>query len=358
MTKKDKIAVFELTTYHEECLYTQLKFLVDGGYAVTLITHPKNEDSIRNYKLPLEVVCFYDPRACSFIGKRIAKWYQLFKFIAENSFRKVLFNTASSNKETIAFVYLLPNNIKRYGVLHNLSKVDTSWSQKIISKKITQYFVLNNFLKHSLSFKNKTLKLEAFYPIFFPEYKSVALSNEKISPWICIPGELNYKRRNYDLVLDALINLDPKIKLKIIILGKMNQNRPETASFVKKVKLYSLENKLITFTNFIENNEFHAYLKTSDYILAPVTLNEKKYISSKITGAYNLAFAHKKTLICPQELQVIPDLNANAYFYQDVASLANLFTKIASGTLGNRNDYEHTKWQYETQKQNFLQVLE
>ena len=146
--------------------------------------------------------------------------------------------------------------------------------------------------------------------------------------------------------------------LKIILLGKMDLEKTDTKSFLSQVKEMGLENYFMTFDCFIDNSVFHEYIKKSDYIMAPVSLGEQNYLEYKITGAYNLAFAYKKPLICPEELSIIPDLNATSHFYKNAGVLSQLLKNINSGTLSRKKIYDDSKWNFETQQEKYLKLLE
>ncbi len=357
MTNIKKIALIELTTYHEECLYSQLKFLTDANFSVTLILNPKNAQNTDNYDVNLKNIKLFDPREASYFTKRLTNWFSLYQYIIRNSFDIVIFNTASSNKETIALSYFLPKRIAQYGIIHNLRKLNQSTSQKIVSKKLKKYYVLSDFLVNSVEIDDKSLQLRSFYPIFFPKYRQQKTIEKNGDFWICIPGELNYNRRDYDTVLSALAKIDKIKKIKIIILGKLDKARPASISFLQKVEELGLEKNIICFSGFIENEVFHAYIKESDFIMAPVSVTEKNYLKYKITGAYNLAFAYKKPLICPQELSIIPDLKVNSYFYENCDSLADLFNSIKNSSLDKIQLYQDEKWQFEVQQERYLHTL-
>ncbi len=358
MIKKKKIALIELTSYHEECLYSQIQFLIKSNYDLTLILNPKNNSNIEFYGVPRKNIVLFNPRSSSFILKRITNWFSLYRFIIKSDFKKVIFNTASSNKEVIALTKYLPKRIKCYGIIHNLKKLNRSTSQKIVSQRITKYYVLNDFLTNSADIENDNIKLSSFYPIFFPQYDSEQVPKNNDQIWICIPGELNYKRRDYEVILNALSYLAPTDHLKIILLGKMDYKKPDTVQFLKHAEQLGLLKYFVTFDNFIPNMVFHEYIKKSEYIMAPVSLTEQNYLAYKITGAYNLAFAYKKPLICPKELIVIPDLQLTSYFYENAKNLSQLLEQISEGTLNPKTYYDNPKWSFKAQQKKYLDLLE
>ena len=138
----------------------------------------------------------------------------------------------------------------------------------------------------------------------------------------------------------------------------MNPNDEDAKSFMLQVNELNISEQIITFNHFISNEEFHSYIKQSDYIMAPVSLKEKSYLNYKITGAYNLAFAYKKLLICPEELAIIPDLMNNSVFYSDEKSLAEIFLAISKGKVIKESNYLIDKWSFKYQQKKYLELLE
>jgi hypothetical protein len=124
------------------------------------------------------------------------------------------------------------------------------------------------------------------------------------------------------------------------------------------MKSLQLERYMVTFDSFVSNDIFHSYLKVSDYIMAPVATQELSYLKYKITGAYNLSFAYRKPLICPQAVSIIPDLRENSHFYNTAASLALLLEQIAQKRAPKLKSYTHAKWDYTEQLKKYLDPLQ
>ncbi len=352
-----RVAILEFTTYHQECLYSQIKMFSEAGYKVTLIVNPKLLLQIEAQKNRLEHIRTYDPRAASFILGRIFNWLKLFNYLKATPFERIIFNTASSNKEIIALALLISPSSKCYGIIHNLKKLNQSFSQKLISTKINRYFVLNDFLLNSVNLNNKNIYLESFYPIFFPEYglKENIVKSDNI--WISIPGEINFDRRDYVTFIEGVKKMNPENKIKFILLGKANKNKRETRDFLNTIEQSGIIDHFQIFDEFLEDPDFHTYLKLSDYIMAPVSLAEQGYLKYKITGAFNLAFAYQKPLICPSSLKIISDLNQHAHFYENSDSLALIFDMAANRTLPPKKDYEDEKWRFSYQQNKYLKFL-
>ena len=351
---KEKVGLVELTTYHEECLHSQALFLKDAGYDVHLFIHPKLVNQIADYKALFTEIITIEATSKTFFLKRVLRFLKLHKIIRQNKFLFLIFNTASSKKEVIGLTFLLKNKVKCVGVIHNLKKVNSSLSQKLINRYIKKYFVINDYLLKSTEIDDKTLSFESFYPIFFPNYKTVDLIKPQNELWITIPGGLDFNRRDYITIAKGI---SKNTNIKIHILGKIDRKNEDTIAFLQYLELNNIDAKFHFFDEFIPNNLFHSYLKKSDYILAPVLIKNESYTKYKITGAYNLAFAYKAPLICPKPLEVIPDLKNHSFFYEDADSLSRLIDRLSNENESKKVFYQGPKWSFKNQQNKYIKFL-
>ena len=325
-----KIVLIEFNSYHHECIYSQVRFLKEEGANVTLIISPKAKSKISSYIDIIDNVYYYDKKASYFFLKKFFILINLYRFIASQKFDKVIFNTASSSKTLIFITMLLRfTGVECMGTIHNLRKMSSSFSQKLIYLNIKKYFVINDFLLNSAKISDPKARLSSYYPIFYPNYKSVNLNKPKGEKWICIPGEVNFKRRDYTILIESLIKSEYKNNLKFIILGKLSAVPKDSEVFLKLVKESGLENHFITFDTFVENDLFFSYLKAADYILANLQLNDDSYMKYKVSGVLNLALGFKKLLIIPSALNIIKDLSENTFMYETSSELSQIFDTIS-----------------------------
>ena len=355
-----KVALIELNTIHEECLYTQAKFLKDSGFEVTLIIHPKLKKQIVEYENLIDNTVLFNFASSELFIRKVFSFFRLYKFIVKNNYKRVIFNTASSKLEIIFLSLFLPSRIKKIGTIHNLKKLNNSFSQKMISKKLKKYFVINDFLLDTVKIKDPTIILSSYYPIYFP-YKEVKIENSKDDYcWICIPGEINYDRRDYRLVLEVAKRIKKQLKIKFLILGKLDFNKKDSQIFLKDVKENNLQEKFIFFDYFIENSIFHSYVKKSDFIMFPNTMRNDNYLKYKISGAFNLAFSYKKPLICHNKLKIIPDLNLNSLFYNNGDDLVSLIENIDKKKEFIKTSYSYSseKWNYNEQRKKYISFID
>ncbi|CAM1341067.1 hypothetical protein [Tenacibaculum amylolyticum] len=343
------IAIVEISESHEECIFSQVSFMKDAGYSVSLIAHPKVIQQAKSYASYFSNIIEFDGDVKG-IKIRMRKSIQLFNLLKK--YDKVMFNTASSSKIIRNAVFLL--NFKKtscVGVIHDVSKLSSSFTQKVISTKIKKYVALSEDLVAAAKVPSD-IKLASFYPIFFPnqEYEDMKKNKEEI--WICIPGRVFFSRRDYRFLIEQLANqtgLDNRIKF--IILG--NINTTDGIQFKEEINGLNLQNYFVFFEKFIENATYYNYLKSSDYILPLLNKNDKSYVNQKITGTFNLAYAYKKTMLNDEYYKVIPNLLAKSYFYTD-----NSFINVLNSLSDKKGkQYEEEKWTYKFQQQQYINFL-
>ncbi|QLG46327.1 hypothetical protein [Costertonia aggregata] len=354
---KKKALLIELNTYHEECLYSQITFLKNAGYWVGLAIHPALEQSIQPYKSEIDTVYTSKNDSKVFFIYRIYRVLKLYFFILKTNSEIIVFNTASSKKEVIVLSYLLRKK-RLFGILHNIKKLNTSLSQKIICKNIKKYFVLNDFLLEKARESNPKLCYSSFYPIFFYDYEMLH-EYKKNETWVTIPGKIEFSRRDYNFIVDILKELSRADNLKIILLGKLSSDNTQHNELQQNIDSFGLTEHFILFDRYIENPEFHGYIKSSDYILIPIKEVDTKYQYDKIMGAYNLAFAYKKTLICPKGLEHFDDIKNNAILYNGKDGLSKVLEAINNNeNRTGKTAYHDRKWTFEEQQKKYISFIE
>lgn len=346
-----KVAIVELSESHEECIYTQVSFLSAQKHDITLFAHPKVEQQALLYKEKMQEVIMLNFDSLKGPKKRV-KEYQIAKQLA--TFDRVIFNTASSSSSVRNInLFLLFYKVECVGIIHSVSKLNKSFTQKLISFKIKKYLALSDYLKELTRLKNKTLGLESFYPIFFPEFKRQPLKKNKDDFWICVPGRVYFERRDYLFLIEKLKDVTISSAIKFLILG--NINTKDGIEFKKRIESSNLKENFVFFDEFIPNTTYYNYLDNSDYILPLLQNGEKSYLNDKITGTFNLAYAFKKVLLCDNFYNQITDLKENALFYSK-DNFANFILNLH--TLKDTiKPYQNKKWDYDYQAKKYLNFI-
>ncbi|UOY05623.1 hypothetical protein L0P88_16915 [Muricauda sp. SCSIO 64092] len=345
-----KIALVELSKSHEECIYSQVQFLISQGYKVDLYLNPKLEPQISEYGQDCNAVFFIEPRH-NLPGKLLHA-FQFAKTLG--GYEKVIFNTASSSKLLRNTVILLKfYKVQCFGILHNIKRLESSFTQSLISIKIKKYFVLNDYLRKKAS-GNEKIHLQSFYPIYFPNFPYV-LKKPKKEVWLVIPGSIDYYRRDYDSIIKALKKSGKVKNLKIILLGRINESSKDHGKLWESISNNNLQHYFVTFKSFIPNDVFHAYIKQADFIV-PLLKLDSDYLTYKISGSFNLAFAYKKPLLSHKFFSAIPDIAANSIFY-DSETLGHLLGSIKNIEIDPKDFYSDKKWDFDFQKEKYIAFL-
>ncbi len=355
-----KAVLIEISTAHDECLYSQLCFLRDSGYEVELICSSVLKENVSVIASGFTTTFF------SF-GKNVISDFKnllnIRRYLLRNKFSKVIFNSADGIKIRNLLFFPFPKEIEFAGILHDSEKVIRSGNQKFINKKIKKYFVLSDYiLDYVRSLNLEKQKFESTYIIFQPEYDSIKISKPADEFWVCIPGRVEQKRRDYNQLLKNLSQTRLNEKVKIILLG--------TSDDKFKIQLKEIINKLnltkqfILFEKFLDNETFYSYLKLSDIVLPlihPSAVWFNKYFRTQISGSYIMAYTYKIPLLCEKSFSIYEDFNDTSFFYEvdNLIEKINEFASDKNHFIKKKGSmYQLPKWNYDFQKDKYIKFLE
>jgi len=355
-----KAALLEIHGTHEECVYSQLLFLKNGGFDTTFIYEASLKDKIKNMNVGNAEIAF-DIRN----KKGWAYWKTLWairNYIIQNNLETVIFNTAHGNLIRDFSLLPFPKKFSFFGTLHGLNKLKGSVTQNIITRKIKHYFLLNDYLKQNVTNlpHDSRLKFESFYPIYFPNFENQPnIEKPQNQCWIGIPGQVEYKRRDYETLIKAFATLEQKPNIKFIFLGNEKHASGNGKELKALIQQHHVE-AYCQFTGYLDYPEYHAFLKQCDIIaplIHPGNDGYEKYLIYQITGGYNLAFAYQKPLMMLNEFERYEDFKENAIFY----SLDNLAAVLQTLQLAildiQPRLYQQKKWQLKVQTTRYISFL-
>lgn len=320
-----KIALIECYPYHTELLYSQVLFLKSSGFDFSLVSDIRNKEKLKDFDVDLILFDF----------KKLKSLWLFRKYILKSHFSHLIFNTAQGNIILKLMLLPFPSKIKFLGTLHNVNKIRTSFGQKIISKKIKNYFVLADYMKNNFP-KEKKLKCEQVNFAYFYEDKQIEIDKEKDSVWIAIPGSIEYKRREYEFLIDLTLKDNFPKNVKFVLLG--DATKCQGPMFIDKIKEKGVEDHFIWFENFIPENVFNFYMEKVDFLLPlihPTTLCASDYLQYKISGTFLQAKAHSKYLLC-HEIFNRKDFNFPSLFYETPEDLIKLLDKPICDIINNK----------------------
>jgi hypothetical protein len=353
-----KIAIIELGSSHEECFYSQILFLKKEGWEIDLLISSILKE--RTEYLPVNKIfinfgkgAYYD----------IINLMRIRKFIIKKKINKVILNSAHGIQVRNLLLFPFPEETEFMGIIHDASKILNSTNQKFINKKVKKYFVLGDHVLtylHALKLKDK--KFESFYPIFQPDYFSNEVNKPQNEFWVCVPGRVELKRRDYNTLLKNLADTKLLNNIKIILLGRIDSKfKPELKSSLEKL---NLTNQFILFENFIPNKIFYSYLQISNLILPlihPADVWFEKYFKTQISGSYNMAYTYRLPMLCEKSFSVYEDFKDTSFFYE-TKNLIEKINKLSANKeffLSTKSKmYNQDKWNFDYQLKKYINFIE
>ncbi len=310
-----KIAILEFD-YHAEVLNNTLKILAQTDFKVLIFTKQKISGDVQNDKNNNKFEWYIKEKKTS-----------LRRFIKQNletinNCDIIIFNTLASHFRLFLSIRLKPLKILR---IHN------AYAYLIPGKTFkpvyTSYFIWKDFshiVRKTIGeldwyFRRKFLH-EVDYLCFPDEkideyaHKSNIIKDHKTTPalplasydpsfektreteevYITIPGTIDQRRRNYELVFNAINHLDSKLNRKVILtlLGRPKDHYGQKIlSRCKKIKVDKLEIKY--FTKRVPFDIFDDVLRNTDFLILPIIIATKyviykeEYGYTKISGSIN-----------------------------------------------------------------------
>lgn len=347
-----KIAIIEIGGSHDECLYSQIKILKSvEGISLSLICDASLKENVSYYNL-------VDEKLFLTFRKGAKLWidiYRLWLLCKRAAFDKIILNTAQGSKISKLFCFPFKQRTKFYGILHNTRKIANSHSQKRISRRIEHYFVLNDYLIRNITHELAD-RVSVFHPVFFPDYPQQKINKGKDDIWICVPGQVELKRRDYKSLFASIEKHGIKEHIKILLLGRYGHSYGDGAYIKQKTAELSVADHFHIWEKFIPVGEFYGMVEKSDYIMPLIhegDVSEDLY-KSQITGAYNIAVGYKKALLVEQTIcnKMLSDYKPVTYNKQNLMECINQLGRNNSAEL-----YRHEKWTFDFQRNRYLQAL-
>lgn len=288
------IGIIELgTENHYIYVYTLAKIFVHQKYKVYIFTTNKIAEQLkRNGLLGENIILKGEVESAARYFVRI-----LIKFKCDN----YIFATAESIeiKRLLLFSLVCKISLSIHNVnywFENDKKRIEIFLRNILLKKITSINVGSENLKNEIISKYKFRKNVNVIPfnIYVPNNNNIKIDPYKIK--ICIPGMVEIKRRDYELLFRVLEDIDIDIvkeRLEIYLLGKADLSKlgNGTQEIIEKCnKLIEKGFKIKYYTKFVDSEEYNYILYSCNIILGIVNIktnfggNEEVYGITKDTG--------------------------------------------------------------------------
>jgi hypothetical protein len=349
-----KVAIVEWGGSHDECLLSQFVALKNAGCETWFVSTP--ELWVRNSQLQGVVDHFYSLEFTKKAFKDFLVVRRLTKWFIEQGIEKVVFNTAQGAHVRNA-CFLASSKVEFIGVVHTLNKFTKSFTQRLIHRKIQKYFVLNDYFLDRITVP-KGLQVRSFYPLRFPSFE-MEVEKPDGEYWITVIGGVENRRKDLVGSLE-LIRALSHLPVRVIFLGKADPNHKEVRDFRALLEEEKLSNRTLFFDAFIDEQNYDAYLKKSDFIwpmVHPGTPSAQEYFRNQITGGMNVSFAYRIPMLVHQAyVEEWTDLNvAFAYSQKTFCSDVELAMKdliAMQNRIGNNQ-----KFNFEWQEDRYIQFL-
>lgn len=339
-----KIVLVELNKYHTEVLYAQLLFLKQSDYYVVLVGN-RQTDMTALSELAHQTRQ-YDFNTSGSFAKAL---FSLLLYLYKQKPDVLLLNTAQGPKALYLSLLYWSRKTKMVGVYHNVQKFQTSLAQRIIAKKFRSALVLSEYIKKHFPL-NKNMRCESFMASFFPSSQGRSIK-PKDEFWVCVPGAVEMKRRDYYALLNTA-SLDDRIRF--ILLGR--SNTVEGWAFRKQVEALGLSKHFVLFEAYVPADVFENYVFSSDLIMPLIHPNLSgfnHYLKHKISGTMNIAYAFEKPMFYHAALDVLPEYANAGVSY----SMETLFTQLNAFAQGKLDVPEIKNVDFVAMKERYISFL-
>lgn len=355
---KKEVLLAEFNKTHIEVLHSQILFLLRKHYKVNLwINNEAEFDDVYHGKVKII------RESTKISSLNIGLLYKIVRYVQRHKIKKLVLNTAHGILVRNLCLLLLNSSVEVIGVIHQSHKLLKSSTQKIISRKIKKYFVLNDYVKDFIDEKTKNFyNLSVLYPIFFPHESSLENSSDKII--ITIPGRVIQTRKDYVFLLKSILKLNAglKNKFRFIFLGTVTKH--ESPEVIDMIHQNNIDDSLVKiYKKHLTEKDFNQTLHISDYIMPlihPSSHSYNEYMTTEISGAFNTAFAFKKPLLMFDSFNKFEDFKNFALFYNE-KSFESLLEKIAKYDLTKeikKNYLNYKKFDLDFQTENYIKFIE
>jgi len=308
--KQETVALVEIGGSHDECLLTQIHALKEAGCRVLLACTQELRERNPHFEQWIDNYCIVDllgPKR-----KERKEMRRLLCWMKTEGVSRAVLNTAQGGAIRKLCVMALFSPIEFTGILHTTRKLQGSFTQKIIHRKIKKYFFLSEYLLSQVQ-APKGGKLDYFYPIVFQEQLPKQIHQ---GLKIAIIGGVERRRKDIDGFCTWLEELDERIQFTF--LGYSNPTHPDVLFLEEKLKVLGKTGQVQLFHHFVDHPTFNEHLAESDWILPlvhPDTPSADQYFKNQISGAMTVAFAYQIPLLIHESYANITEMQAAACYY-------------------------------------------
>ena len=323
------LALFEASPSHSEFFRAQLLFLGQHHYRVHLWIPYQSP-----YELPasFDWVTVHRFTAASF-RQRWVLIQRLVHFLNQHRIGTLVINTAHGSLVRDLVLRLLLHPVRVVGILHFGEKIaHGSLTQRLISLKINQYFVLAEYILPRVQRAAPRLRFAVLHYLTYHPPTHVAAS-EGLE--LAIPGNFEPRRRDYEGLIEWVDQHQTQLaRVRFVLLASLASGAPGHGERVwRTIRDRQLEPFFEKFDYYLSDEEMNRRIAQSDAVmplLHPRTADYGLFSQFAVSGAFNLAFSFRKPLLMyDQDFTDYPIFREVSFFYT-MDSLLNLLTRLAT----------------------------
>ncbi len=373
-----RVALVELRTSHDECLYSQALFLRPHATHLALLGPPPLLERLRGRAdfdawIPLRSEAPGAKRWWGVVDCWRALWRERFDW--------VVFNTAQGSMVERLSLLPFPPRQKTAGLLHDVGKLDRSPAQRLISRRLDHYYVLADYLLDGVA-ENRRVPVAAFHAMFFPPWDDSRVSDGAVDPGrdgdsavdpdrdsagaatahpapfvVCVPGNVERKRRDYEALLAVITRPDLHPGIHFVLPGRSAHAHGDGPWLRSALRDAGVEGRVRLWDDFIDHDTFHSVVAGSDVVLPlvhPHRPGHARYLTQRISGSFNLAFGHRRPLLMDRRFKGAVDFEDVALFYEP-DRLAEVLSNLADDRSPlEAITYSDERWTVEAQARRYL----
>lgn len=301
--------IIEFNTWHGECLPPVIHLLASHGDNLTLIC----PTSTFNALTPAEQ---HQVHHVPSHGRGLPAALRVMRLIHSLHPDQLYLNTAQGSGALWLSLLLTFSRIPLIGTIHNLTKLQSSLGQRLISHRISAYYVLAPYLLPHLQ---QLTTLPAHILPTLPDNGGPALTIPPDTSLAIIPGSVDFNRRDYASLIPLA---QSRPDLTFVILGDISRHDgPRLLSLISTLPHVILNPSLpitlphplprfILFSQFIPRHLFDAFLRSAKYLLPLIPpAHTDLYLTRKVSGTFILSARFHLPLLIPPALAPL----ANSY---------------------------------------------
>jgi hypothetical protein len=358
MMESRKVALVELSDHHGECIYPQVRFLAATGIPVHLVCSEAVAARLRGTDSAASLATFRFGRGTF---KDLAEVDRVRRHLLGLGVHTVVLNTARGSR--VRNLLALPTGRMRFvGLAHIASKLSGGSTQFVVGRKTHTFLVLNDYILPHVRVKSGS-RVAGIYLIYFPPHQVLPVYKPEGEFWVCIPGQVEFKKRDYEALFDRVSERAPHRSVRFVMPGSGPPEARDGRRLREILDARGLTGRFRLWDEFVDHDTFFSVLAASDLVMPlihPRKAPYEEYLKHKISGAFNLAFGLGLPMFCEESFAGLDDFEAGCLFYREVNLVERLnrlvnhpapLAEVRSRLAG------YSKFAFETQRQRYIEAL-